>query len=91
MDYAGTDSMTLRGLHQPNSIELANVVENFTVIIQSRHYVILTNDTVFPIWMLSLPNCGENHVRNQDKSNLKKVIKAAKHCPLQAPWCFCIL
>ena len=49
MDYAGRDGMTFGGLLHVNSIELAKLVENFAVIIQSSQHAILTNNTVFRI------------------------------------------
>ena len=54
MDYAGRERMTLGGLLQPHFIELAKLVENFAVIIQSGQHVILNNDTVFAFGCLLL-------------------------------------
>ena len=53
MDYVGQDRMTLGGLLQPHSIELAKLVENFAVSIQSGKYVIL-NNSVFGSFLLLL-------------------------------------
>ena len=45
MDYAERDSMTLGSLLQPNSRELAKLVEIFYIIIQSGQHVVMTNIT----------------------------------------------
>ena len=87
MDYAGRDRMTLGGLLQPNSIELSKMVENFAVIIQSGQHVILTNNTVFRIWLFAPPVGGGRHVKSLDKDHLMKVMNSVKQCPLEAPWC----
>ena len=87
IDYAGRDRMPLGGLLQPNSIELAKLVENFAIIIQFGQHVILTSDSVFRIWLFSPPNGGGRHVRSLDKTHLMKAMKSIRRCPLQAPWC----
>ena len=61
MDYAGSDRMTLGGLLQSNSIELAKLVENFAVILQSRQHVILINGTVFRFGCSLLPMKSVKH------------------------------
>ena len=81
MDYVGQDRMTLGGLLQPHSIELAKLVENFAVSIQSGKYVILNNNTVFCIWLFSPPlGGGMPGPKSLDKDHLMKIMKSVKCC-----------
>ena len=86
MDYAGRDRMTLGGLLNPRSGEMDKMVENFTVIIQSGQHVIMTNETVFRVWIFS-PPAGGARPKCLDKAHLEKIMKSCKQCPLDAPWC----
>ena len=86
MDYAGRDRMTLGGLLNPRSGEMDKMVENFAVIIQSGQQVIMTNETVFRVWIFS-PLAGGARPKCSDKDHLEKIMKSCKQCPLDAPWC----
>ena len=85
MDYAGRDRMTLGGLLNARSGEMEKMVENFAVIIQSGQHVVMTNETVFHVWIFS-PPAGGARPRCLDKSHLEKIMKSCKQCPLDAPW-----
>ena len=73
---------------------MASMVENFAVVIQSGQHVILTNETVFRVWVFS-PSAGGESPRCLDKDHQNKIMSDANNvlwmlngiCQAQFLWC----
>ena len=56
---------------------MSKMVENFAMIIQSGSHVIMTNGTVFRVWVLS-PAAGGGRPKCLDKNYLQKEMFTSK-------------